>query len=104
MPTNARHAMAWMEGVPYLFPSLAQSSNLRSTDPTSLIRVLIEGARSVATGGEPTGPGMPSFAWKLNDDQAAAVLNYIRNSWGSSALPINANQIGQARALAARAR
>jgi mono/diheme cytochrome c family protein len=91
------------KGVPYLFPSLAQSSNVRSTDPTSLIRVLIEGARSVATDGEPTGPGMPSFAWKLNDDQAAAVLTYIRNSWGSSAPPVNAIQIRQARASAARA-
>jgi mono/diheme cytochrome c family protein len=64
------------KGVPYLFPSLAGSPNGRSTDPASLIRVLIEGARSVATAGEPTGPGMPSFAWKLSDDQAAAVLTY----------------------------
>ena len=61
------------KGVPYLFPSLAGSPNVRSADPASLIRVLIEGARSVATTGEPTGPGMPSFAWKLSDDQAAAV-------------------------------
>ena len=72
-------------GVPYLFPSLAGSPNVRSVDPASLIRVVIEGARSVATREEPTGPGMPSFAWKLNDDQAAAVLTYIRNSWGASA-------------------
>ena len=69
------------KGVPYLFPSLARSPNVRSADPASLIRVVIEGARSVATAGEPTGPGMPSFAWKLSDDQAAAVLTYIRNSW-----------------------
>jgi mono/diheme cytochrome c family protein len=68
------------KGVPYLFPSLAGSPNVRSADPASLIHVLIEGARSVASTGEPTGPGMPSFAWKLSDDQAAAVLTYIRNS------------------------
>jgi mono/diheme cytochrome c family protein len=68
------------KGVPYLFPSLAGSPNVRSTDPTSLVRVLLEGARSVTTASEPTGPGMPSFAWKLNDDEAAAVLTYIRNS------------------------
>jgi mono/diheme cytochrome c family protein len=91
------------KGVPYLFPSLAGSSNVRSTDPASLIRVVIEGARSVATAGEPTGPGMPSFAWKLSDEQAAAVLTYIRNSWGSSAPVVDASQVAQARARATMA-
>src|ERR1700722_1748498 len=91
------------KGVPYLFPSLAGSPNVRSTDPASLIHVLIEGARSVATAGEPTGPGMPSFAWKLSDDQAAAVLSYIRNSWGASAPAVDAPQVAQGRARASTA-
>jgi mono/diheme cytochrome c family protein len=91
------------KGVPYLFPSLAGSPNVRSADPASLIRVVIEGARSVATAGEPTGPGMPSFAWKLSDDQAAAVLTYIRNSWGASAPIVEASQIAQARKRATMA-
>jgi mono/diheme cytochrome c family protein len=91
------------KGVPYLFPSLAGSPNVRSADPASLIRVLIEGARSVATVGEPTGPGMPSFAWKLSDDQAAAVLTYIRNSWSASAPAVDPRQVEQARARAAMA-
>jgi mono/diheme cytochrome c family protein len=67
---------------------------------TSLIRVVIEGARSVATAGEPTGPGMPSFAWKLNDDQAAAVLTYVRNAWGAAAPAVDATQVGKGRAHA----
>ena len=91
------------KGVPYLFPSLAESPNVRSADPASLIRVVIEGARSVATAGEPTGPGMPSFAWKLSDDQAAAVLTYIRNSWGASAPAVDAPQVAQGRARASMA-
>jgi mono/diheme cytochrome c family protein len=91
------------KGVPYLFPSLAGSSNVRSADPTSLIRVVIEGARSVATAGEPTGPGMPSFAWKLNDDQAAAVLTYVRNAWGAAAPAVDATQVGEGRAHASMA-
>jgi mono/diheme cytochrome c family protein len=90
------------KGAPYLFPSLVGSPNVRSADPASLVRVLLEGARSVATAGEPTGPGMPSFAWKLNDDQAAAVLTYIRNSWGSSAPAVDPHQVSQARASMAR--
>jgi mono/diheme cytochrome c family protein len=90
------------KGVPYLFPSLAGSPNVRSVDPASLIRVVLEGARSVATADQPTGPGMPSFAWKLNDDEVGAVLTYIRNSWGSSAPSVDSRQVGQARASMAR--
>jgi mono/diheme cytochrome c family protein len=90
------------KGVPYLFPSLAASPNVRSADPTSLIRVLLEGARSVATAGEPTSPGMPSFAWKLSDDEAAAVLTYIRNAWGSAAPAVETRQVGEERASLAR--
>jgi mono/diheme cytochrome c family protein len=91
------------KGVPYLFPSLAGSSNVRSTDPTSLVRVVIEGARSVATAGELTGPGMPSFAWKLSDDQAAAVLTYIRNAWGAAAPAVSESQVAQGRKRASTA-
>jgi mono/diheme cytochrome c family protein len=91
------------KGVPFLFPSLAGSPNVRSADPASLTHVLIEGARSVATASEPTGPGMPSFAWKLSDDQAAAVLTYIRNSWGASAPAVDPREVEQARARAAMA-
>jgi len=91
------------KGVPFLFPSLAGSPNIRSTDPATLVRIVIEGARSVATDKEPTSPGMPSFAWKLNDDQAAAVLTYVRNSWGASAPPVDPHDVEQARARAAMA-
>jgi mono/diheme cytochrome c family protein len=91
------------KGVPFLFPSLAGSPNVRSIDPASLIRVVIEGARSVATHEEPTSPGMPSFAWKLSDDQTAAVLTYVRNSWGASAPPVDPGEVEQARGRAAMA-
>jgi mono/diheme cytochrome c family protein len=90
------------KGVPNLFPSLAGSSNVRSTDPASLIRIVLEGARSVATAVDPTSPGVQSFAWKLNDDQLATVLTYTRNSWGSAAPAVDAHEINRARALLAR--
>ena len=86
------------KGVPFLFPSLAGSPNVRSADPTSLVRVVFEGARSIATAGEPTGPGMPWFAWKLNDAEIAAVLTYVRNSWGAAAPPVTGEQVMSERA------
>jgi hypothetical protein len=29
--------------------------------------------------------GMPSFDWKMNDQQMVDMLNYVRNSWGNAA-------------------
>jgi mono/diheme cytochrome c family protein len=85
------------KGVPKLFPALANSSLLRSDDPSSAIRILLRGARSVATAQEPTAPAMPAFGWQLNDEQIAAVLTYARNSWGSSALAVSPDDVRRAR-------
>ena len=45
---------------------------------------------------------MPSFGWQLNDDQVAAVLTYIRNSW-AAAPAVDPGQVEQVRARAAMA-
>ncbi len=89
-------------GVANLFPALAQAATVRATDPTSTIRVLLRGARSVATKMEPTAPAMPSFSWQLNDDQAAAVLTYVRNSWGAAAPAVTAEEVKKQRAELAK--
>jgi mono/diheme cytochrome c family protein len=85
-------------GVAQLFPSLADSSVVRSSDPTTLIRLILRGSRSVATAAEPTAPAMPSFDWQLDDAQVAAVTTYIRNAWGSAAAPVSAQGVNEARA------
>jgi mono/diheme cytochrome c family protein len=84
-------------GVAMLFPSLAQSSLVHASDPTTAIRLVLRGGRSVATTAEPTAPGMPSFGWQLNDDQVAAVLTYVRNAWQTAAAPVSAETVGRAR-------
>ncbi len=93
---SACHAMNG-NGVPNMFPSLSKSSNVRSQDPTSLIRIVLNGARSVATREEPTAPGMPAYSWLLNDRQVADVLTYIRNSWGAAAPAVSTTQVHRAR-------
>jgi mono/diheme cytochrome c family protein len=90
-------------GVPGLSPGLAGSSAVHSTDPASLLHVVLRGARSVATDGAPTAPAMPSFAWLLTDDQVAAVATYVRNAWGNAAPAVTGRQAESARRdLAAR--
>jgi mono/diheme cytochrome c family protein len=85
------------KGVAQLFPSLADSSVARSDDPTSLLRLVLRGSRSVATKDEPTGPGMPSFAWQLNDDQIAAVATYVRNHWPNPAAAVSPSEVAKQR-------
>jgi mono/diheme cytochrome c family protein len=90
-------------GTSGLFPSLAASSNVRSDDPATLIRVVLRGARSVATAAEPTSPGMPSYGWQLDDAQVAAVVTYIRNAWGAAAPAVSAQDVTRERSqLASR--
>jgi mono/diheme cytochrome c family protein len=73
------------EGEASLFPRFAGSALVQSDDPTTLARVVLQGTRAVSTPSKPTAPAMPAFDWRLNDAQVAAVLTYIRNSWGNAA-------------------
>lgn len=70
---------------------------VRSTEPTTLIRLILRGARSVATAAEPTSPGMPSFGAQLDDAQVAAVATYIRNAWKPTAPAVSAADVRSAR-------
>ena len=85
-----------------LFPRLSGSALVQSDDVTTLIRMLLQGSRAVSTDSRPTAPAMPAFDWRLNDAQAAAVLTYIRNSWGNAAAPVSSGSIATERALLAK--
>jgi mono/diheme cytochrome c family protein len=84
-------------GVPYLIPDIAASDSVASREPSTVLRVVLQGAPSVATAQEPTGPAMPGFGRRLNDSQIAAVTTYIRNSFGHGASPINEAQVAKMR-------
>lgn len=90
-------------GIPGLFPALAGAPSVQSANATSLIRVVLAGTQSVATAGAPTAPAMPGFAWLLNDRQAAAVLTYIRNTWGNAASEVTASDVAKRREALAKA-
>ena len=80
-------------GIPRLFPALQASATVQSNDPATLVRVILTGTRAAATDAAPTGPAMPAFAWKLTDEQVAAVTTYIRNTWGNAAAPVSAPDV-----------
>jgi mono/diheme cytochrome c family protein len=85
------------EGVVGLFPRLSGAALAQQSKASSLIRVVLEGSRAVATDEAPTGPAMPSFAWKLSDTDIAAVVTYVRNSWGNVGSIVSAGEVGNMR-------
>jgi cbb3-type cytochrome c oxidase subunit III len=70
------------KGVGNMFPNLAEAATVKAKDPTTVLRVILQGAQTVSTDREPTGPAMPAFGWQLDDAQIAAVATYVRNHFG----------------------
>ena len=80
-------------GVPHMFPPLAKNANVQSNDPTTVVRVILQGARTAVTNSRPTASSMPSYDWKLSDSDVAAVATYVRNSWGNAAANVTADEV-----------
>lgn len=85
------------KGSPRMFPPLAGSAAVQQLDPTGVVRVILAGGRTAPTLTRPSFQSMPSFAWKLNDQQVADVATYVRNSWGNKAEPVSVDLVTQLR-------
>jgi mono/diheme cytochrome c family protein len=90
------------EAAPRAFAPLKGSAIVQSQYPLNVIRVILQGARVAATDARPTPFTMPAFAWKLDDNQVAAVATYVRNAWGNVASPVKPAQVGTLRAKLAQ--
>jgi len=85
------------QGQPLAFPPLARSANVQQTDPTTALHIILAGAQAAPTPAAPTAFTMPSFAWKLDDKQIAAVATFVRNQWGNAAPAVSAEQVAKLR-------
>jgi mono/diheme cytochrome c family protein len=84
-------------GQPTLFPPLGNNAVTQQNDATGVLHIILAGVR---VGPSPTRPSpltMPSFAWKLTDQQVADVSTYIRNNWGNRASPVKAADVAKLR-------
>jgi mono/diheme cytochrome c family protein len=84
-------------GAPRIYPPLPGNANLQSADPSSTLRVILDGAQTVTTARAPNKGSMPAYAAKLSDQEIADVTNYIRNAWGNEAPLVTAAQVAKAR-------
>lgn len=66
-------------------PALAGNTTVTG-EPVAVIQTVLQG------------PGtMPSFRGRLNDEEIAAVITYVRNTWGNDAPAISADDVAGAR-------
>ncbi len=80
-----------------LFPPLGKDAMLQQPDPTGLEHLILAGTRVGVSSSRPSPLGMPSFAWKLTDQEIADVSTFIRNTWGNHAGPVPASEVADLR-------
>ena len=84
-------------GQPGYFPPLKSDAMLQQSDPTGLLHLILAGSRIGTSASRPSPLTMPSFAWKLSDQEVADVATYIRNSWGNEAGAVTVDEVTRLR-------
>jgi mono/diheme cytochrome c family protein len=88
-------------GLPAQYPPLAPSDFVTGNEQR-LIHIVLRGLTGeIEVEGEMFKGEMPGWAPALTNAQVAAVLTYIRNSFGNNASPITAEQVAEVRAASA---
>ena len=80
-----------------VFPALPGNPTVLQEDPTSLVRVILAGARLPSTKAAPSDLGMPGFAWRLSDEETAQLATFVRTAWGNQAPAVAAKDVAAVR-------
>jgi mono/diheme cytochrome c family protein len=75
----------------WAYPPLAGNRAVTMDSAVNLVRIVRSGGFAPATAGHPRPYGMPPF--ELSNEDMAAVLSYIRTSWGNHAAPVSASSV-----------
>ena len=85
------------QGVPATFPPLTETEWVTG-DPSIPTRVVLKGlAGPITVKGTTYNNAMPGWEASLDDAEVAAVVNYIRSSWGNDAEPIEPDFVQELR-------
>jgi len=84
-------------GMPPDYPPLAGNQSIQMASAVNPIRIVLNGGYPPGTEGNPMPYGMPPFAQSLSDDEVAAVVSFIRSSWGNRGDAVSARQANELR-------
>ncbi|MCM5704440.1 c-type cytochrome [Larsenimonas salina] len=93
---NACH-FASGTGAPRVFPSLVGNSLVNAENPTGLIHTILAGAQLPSTPKNPERLMMPGFAWRLSNQEVAALATFVRAGWGNTGGAVSAEQVKDVR-------
>ncbi len=85
------------EGKPPHWPPLAGNQSIGMESAVNPIRMVLNGGYPPGTKGNPRPYGMPPFAGVLSDNEVAAVVTYIRTSWGNRGTAVSAREANELR-------
>ena len=91
-------------GLPGSFPPLAGSEWATAANPTAAIRIVLHGlAGPITVKGAKFANMMPAYGTgqPLTDAQVAAVLTYVRSSWGNGDSAVTVEQVAAERSATA---
>lgn len=87
------------KGAPPGLPPLAGNQSITMASPVNSIRMVLNGGYAPGTRKNPRPYGMPPFNHVLDDQEAAAVVTYIRVAWGNAGTPVQPEQVNTLRTL-----
>jgi mono/diheme cytochrome c family protein len=84
-------------GQEHAFPPLRGNAVVQSKEPGTMLHMILDGAQIAATKANPSGLKMPSFDWKLSDQDVADLATYLRAAWGNKAAPVSVKDVKKTR-------
>lgn len=87
------------EGIPPAYPPLNGNRALTMSSAVNPIRMVLNGGYPPSTTGNPRPYGMPPFGQALSDQEVAAVVSYIRNSWNNRAGFVSPVEVNRYRSI-----
>jgi mono/diheme cytochrome c family protein len=84
--------------MPPAYPPLAGNPSIEMELSVNPLRMVLNGGYPPQTVDNPRPYGMPPFAQVLTDDEVAAVVTYIRISWGNHGAAVTTREANAMRA------
>ncbi|MCS0660177.1 cytochrome c [Massilia terrae] len=82
-----------------VYPPLAGNRALTMREPVNAIRIVLNGGFAPGTAGNPRPFGMPPYGPVLSDGEVAAVVTFLRASWGNRAAPVTSAEVNRYRTV-----
>src|ERR1700744_2373083 len=80
-----------------IFPPLGKDAVVQQSDATGVLHLVLAGTQIGVSASRPSALSMPSFAWKLSDQEIADVTTYLRNSGDNQASSVSVSDVSALR-------